>query len=104
MQSPAAAAAAASVTAAYALSKTGKLESVDVESKFNGVVSTKDVEIEIEAIKEEKNVLELSLAEVKAENSKLKGAIEEVNGTHAELGKVSFFLSITCKRQIFLVT
>ncbi|EXB39449.1 Acyl-CoA-binding domain-containing protein 4 [Morus notabilis] len=87
LQSPAAAAAAASVTAAYALSKKGKLESVDVESKSTGVVSTKDVEIEIEAIKEEKNVLELSLAEVEAENSKLKGATEEVNGTHAELGK-----------------
>lgn len=84
LQSPAAAAAAASVTAAFALSKAEKLE-----SNSNGVVSKNDINIEIEAVKEEKNVLELSLTEVRAENSKLKGAIEEVNGTHAELGKVS---------------
>lgn len=82
LQSPAAAAAAASVTVAFALSKTEKLE-----SNSNGVVSKNDINIEIEAVKEEKNVLELSLAEVRAENSKLKGAIEEVNGTHTELGK-----------------
>ncbi|PON43636.1 BTB-kelch protein [Parasponia andersonii] len=90
LQSPAAAAAAASVTAAYALSKNEKLDLISAEPSSKRVEngpSGKDVKIEMEAIKEEKRVLELSLKEARAENSKLGGAIEEVNSTHAELAK-----------------
>lgn len=90
-QSPAAAAAAASVTAAYALSMTEKLDFATAESNSNGaekIPSEQDVAVEVETIREEKTLLELSLTEVRTENSKLSGKIEEVNGTHAELSKV----------------
>jgi len=91
-QSPAAAAAAASVTSAYALSKSEKLDFMQLDymnsnSHVNGH-SKDDVTDKIEAIKEEKRILELSIAEVRAENSKLGGEIEELNNTHAELSKV----------------
>ncbi|QCE07801.1 host cell factor [Vigna unguiculata] len=90
-QSPAAAAAAASVTSAYALSKSEKLDFMQLDymnsnSHVNGH-SKDDVTDKIEAIKEEKRILELSIAEVRAENSKLGGEIEELNNTHAELSK-----------------
>ncbi|KAI4346460.1 hypothetical protein L6164_007354 [Bauhinia variegata] len=90
-QSPAAAAAAASVTAAYALTKSEKLDFIqldDIKSKVsaNGH-PLEDVNVEIDAIKEEKRVLELSLEDVRAENSKVRGQIDEVNSTHAELSK-----------------
>ncbi|KAK7278611.1 hypothetical protein RJT34_23643 [Clitoria ternatea] len=90
-QSPAAAAAAASVTSAYALSKSEKLDFMqldDINSKpsVNGHPQD-DVTDKTEAIKEEKRLLELSIAEVRAENSKLGGEIEELNNTHAELTK-----------------
>lgn len=90
-QSPAAAAAAASVTAAYALAKSEKLDFSDISLNANGVEnnpSEQDVAIEMDAIKEEKNELELSLAEVRAENSRLREKIDEVHNTHAELSKV----------------
>ncbi|XP_015876662.2 acyl-CoA-binding domain-containing protein 6 [Ziziphus jujuba] len=89
LQSPAAAAAAASVTAAYALSKTEKLDSATESSSKEAekIPSEHDVAGQIEAIREEKTLLELSLTEVRAENSKLTGEIEEINGTHAELSK-----------------
>ena len=105
MQSPAAAAAAASVTAAYALSKNEKLDSTTAESNSKKVESSlpgKDVRMEIEAIKEEKSVLELSLAEVRAENSRLGGAIEEINSTHAELAKVLFSEKLLAKAESLL--
>jgi len=91
-QSPAAAAAAASVSSAYALSKSEKLDfmqldDINPKSSVNGHHQS-DVTIKIEAIKEEKRLLELSITEVKAENSKLGGEIHEVNSTHAELTKV----------------
>ncbi|KAG2729734.1 hypothetical protein I3760_01G263400 [Carya illinoinensis] len=90
-QSPAAAAAAASVTAAYALTKAEKLNFTKAEdsnpkealNSFSG----QDVTNEIKAIREEKDVLELSLAEVRAENTRLRGQIGEKNGTHSELSK-----------------
>ncbi|KAJ6428883.1 hypothetical protein OIU84_020519 [Salix udensis] len=84
-QSPAAAAAAASVTAAYALAKSEKLEFPNLNLNSNG--TGKDLASEIDALKEEKKVLELSLTEVRAENSRLAEKIDEVNGTHAELSK-----------------
>ncbi|CAJ1976626.1 unnamed protein product [Sphenostylis stenocarpa] len=90
-QSPAAAAAAASVTSAYALSKSEKLDfmqldDINFKSSVNGH-HKEDVTDKIEAIKEEKRVLELSIAEVRAEHSKLGSEIEEINNTHAELSK-----------------
>ena len=93
-QSPAAAAAAASVTAAYALTKAEKLDFTKAEDPNsqgarNGL-SEKDVTNGVKAIREEKNVLELSLTEVRAENTRLRGQIDEKNGTHSELSKVCF--------------
>ncbi|XP_061363797.1 acyl-CoA-binding domain-containing protein 6 [Gastrolobium bilobum] len=90
-QSPAAAAAAASVSSAYALSKSEKLDftqldDINSKSSVNGH-PLDDATVKIEAIKEEKRLLELSIAEVRAKNSKLGGEIDEVNSTHAELTK-----------------
>ena len=97
-QSPAAAAAAASVTSAYALSKSEKLDFIqldDINSKLSANGHPKDdVTDKVEAIKEEKRLLELSIAEVRAENSKLGGEIEEINNTHAELTKVCITIFI----------
>lgn len=80
-KSSAAAAAAASVTAAYALAKSEDMTAVD-NSK-----SKVDLSVEIGVIKEEKKVLESSIAWVKAEKSTLKSKLEEVNETHADLSK-----------------
>ncbi|KAL9402753.1 hypothetical protein Peur_006602 [Populus x canadensis] len=56
--------------------------------KYNNENSTEqDLGFEIDALKEEKKVLELSLAEVRADNFRLTEKIDEVNGTHAELSK-----------------
>ncbi|KAJ7974986.1 acyl-CoA-binding domain-containing protein 4 [Quillaja saponaria] len=90
-QSPAAAAAAASVTAAYALTKSEKLdftklENISSKASGNGHLE-QNITMEIEASREAKHVLDVSLAEVRAENSRLRGEIDEVNGTHAELSK-----------------
>lgn len=90
-QSPAAAAAAASVTAAYALAKSEKLDFPQIINNFNGVensVSKKDISIEIDTIKEEKRALELSIEEVRTENSRLREKVGELNSNHAELSKV----------------
>ncbi|KAJ4720691.1 acyl-CoA-binding domain-containing protein 4-like [Melia azedarach] len=90
-QSPAAAAAAASVTAAYALAKSEKLDfpqTLNLNSAGIGNnISEQDVSNDIDAIKEEKRVLELSVEEVRAENSRLREKIDEVNNTHGELSK-----------------
>ncbi|KAL4575254.1 hypothetical protein LXL04_022096 [Taraxacum kok-saghyz] len=80
-KSSAAAAAAASVTAAYALAKSEDLTAVD-NSK-----SKVDLSVEIGVVKEEKKVLESSLAWVKAEKSTLKSKLDEVNETHVDLSK-----------------
>ncbi|CAI9296169.1 unnamed protein product [Lactuca saligna] len=80
-KSSAAAAAAASVTAAYALAKSEDLTAVD-NSK-----SKVDLSVEIGVIKEEKKVLESSIAWVKAEKSTLKSKLDEVNETHVDLSK-----------------
>ncbi|KAG2729731.1 hypothetical protein I3760_01G263200 [Carya illinoinensis] len=86
-QSPA----AASVTAAYALTKAEKLNFTKAEDsnskEAENSFSEQDVTNEIKAIREEKDVLELSLAEVRAENTRLRGQIGEKNGTHSELSK-----------------
>lgn len=80
-KSSAAAAAAASVTAAYALAKSEDLTAVD-NSK-----SKVDLSVEIGVLKEEKKVLESSIAWVKAEKSTLKSKLDEVNETHVDLSK-----------------
>lgn len=90
-QSPAAAAAAASVTAAYALSKSGKLEFSEMEdlnmklAQQNG--SQRDLASDINAIREEKKMLESALEKVRTENSSFKGKIDETTGSHADLSK-----------------
>ncbi|KAJ4829842.1 hypothetical protein Tsubulata_016555 [Turnera subulata] len=89
-QSPAAAAAAASVTAAYALAKSEKLDFSNINLNSKGSeksVSEQDLIIEIDALKEDKRVLELSLTEAHAENSRIREKIDDVNATHAELSK-----------------
>ncbi|XVE99202.1 hypothetical protein REPUB_Repub03eG0176800 [Reevesia pubescens] len=90
-RSPAAAAAAASVTAAYALAKSEKLDFPQIINlKFNGFendVPKKDISTEIDVIKEEKKALELSLEEGRAENSRLREKIDELNSNHTELSK-----------------
>ncbi|KAK0592644.1 hypothetical protein LWI29_022839 [Acer saccharum] len=87
-QSPAAAAAAASVTAAYALAKSEKLDfPKNFNLNFGSSLAEEDVKIKIDALKEEKRVLELSLAETTTENSRQREKIDDVNSTHAELSK-----------------
>ncbi|KAH7547823.1 hypothetical protein ACOSQ2_033288 [Xanthoceras sorbifolium] len=87
-QSPAAAAAAASVTAAYALAKSEKLDfPQNLNLNFGSNHAEEDVTIKIDALKEEKRAIELSLAEATAENSRVREKIDEVNSTHAELSK-----------------
>ncbi|XP_021902309.1 acyl-CoA-binding domain-containing protein 4 [Carica papaya] len=88
-QSPAAAAAAASVAAAYALAKSEKLDfsqPLALNLKEDALLK-QDLTNEIDAIKEEKKVVELSLAEAQAENSRIREKINEVNSTHSELSK-----------------
>ncbi|XAR72154.1 hypothetical protein NMG60_11018695 [Bertholletia excelsa] len=90
LQSPAAAAAAASVTAAYAITKSGK-DIAEVEdsntkaAKANGYQH--DISIDINASREEKKALESALQEVRTENSSLKAKIDETSSTHADLSK-----------------
>uniref|UniRef100_A0A0V0IFY9 Putative acyl-CoA-binding domain-containing protein 4-like n=1 Tax=Solanum chacoense TaxID=4108 RepID=A0A0V0IFY9_SOLCH len=91
LQSPAAEAAAASVRAAYALTKPEKLdlsEREDTSFKEVHVDSTQqNLLAEISALGEQKKVLESSLADVRAENVDLRNKIEDVNTTHADLSK-----------------
>lgn len=91
LMSPAAAAAAASVSAAYALTRPEKLDLTASEDsnfkEFRNGTSQKDFSYEIGVIREEKKELESSLAEVTTENSALKAKIDEVNFTYADLSK-----------------
>ncbi|KAK1421215.1 hypothetical protein QVD17_23390 [Tagetes erecta] len=81
-QSPAAAAAAASVTAAYALAKSESLDFTTINSK-----PKMDLSAEISVIKEEKKALESTIEDVKAVNSELFEKLKELNGTHVDLSK-----------------
>ena len=91
-QSPAAAAAAASVTAAYALTKSGAFDFNRTEDSNLKVIqkngSQHDLSIEINAIREEKKVLESAFEDVRAENSSLKGKVDETASTYVDLSKV----------------
>ena len=45
--------------------------------------------------KDDKRMLELSLVEVREDNSIIKGKIEEINGNHEELSKVYIVLFLS---------
>ncbi|KVI05001.1 Galactose oxidase/kelch, beta-propeller [Cynara cardunculus var. scolymus] len=91
VKSSAAAAAAASVTAAYALAKSESLDLTSIENSKTKV----DLSVEIGVIKEEKKVLESSIAWVKAEKSTLNAKLDEINETHADLSKkLIFFINL----------
>ncbi|CAN1747598.1 Acyl-CoA-binding domain-containing protein 4 [Linum perenne] len=81
--------AAASVTAAYALSKPEKSDAPNVDNYRvqSRKPSQEDLTIEINRIKEDKKMLEVSLADVRAEKSSVREKIDEVNSTHADLSK-----------------
>lgn len=92
-QSPAAAAAAASVTAAYAVAKPENLnlisakDSVIKEPEPENNNSQLDLTNEISSIREENKDLESALTRARAEYSTLKGKIDETTSAHAELSK-----------------
>lgn len=96
-QSPAAAAAAASVKAAYAVitatdEKTKDIvatDDLDVKRAEPGS-SSKQMVAEIDALNGEKGELESRLAEVRSENSKLKDKLDMVKLSYGELTKVKF--------------
>ncbi|MFS8012389.1 putative galactose oxidase/kelch, beta-propeller, kelch-type beta propeller [Helianthus anomalus] len=73
-QSPAAAAAAASVAAAY------DFKNIDSKHKV-------DLSVEINVIKEEKKTLESTIKEVESENSLLMEKLKDLKGTHVDLSK-----------------
>ncbi|CAO2833220.1 unnamed protein product [Amaranthus hypochondriacus] len=81
--SPAAAAAAASVTAAYSYKSDQPPELPKQES----VYPKQDGSPVLANMKDAKRLLELSLIEVREENSMLKGKIDEINSNHEELSK-----------------
>ncbi|XP_078445915.1 galactose oxidase/kelch repeat superfamily protein [Wolffia australiana] len=83
VQSPAAAAAAASVTAAYALASTAETVNNEVNVKET---TTSDAQ-KIESIAAEKKTLESKLAELRADNLRLKGSLTETTSLHGELCK-----------------
>lgn len=82
-RSPAAAAAAASVTAAYALTTSEKVAFTDMRGPNIEV----DLSVEISTIKEDKKLLESSLSDIQAENSTLQAKLDDTNSTHVELSK-----------------
>ncbi|KAK9168558.1 hypothetical protein Syun_000698 [Stephania yunnanensis] len=92
-QSPAAAAAAASVSAAYALTKTSEIRSnVDVkEDETTDRLQTgnpsQNLENDINTITAVKKNLEILVAEAREDNSRIRGKLDEMNKTHVELSK-----------------
>ncbi|EPS63465.1 hypothetical protein M569_11319, partial [Genlisea aurea] len=77
VQSPAAAAAAASVSAAYALTEGGQISN-----------HRKDVSDETVVLEEEKDVLRSSVAEAAAQTCALRAKLDGINENCAELSKV----------------
>lgn len=94
LQSPAAAAAAASVTAAYAFAKSELSDIADREDSSSKVIpidtSQRDLLAEINSVRDGKKALESSLKELSTETSALKTKIEETNSNYSELSKVCF--------------
>ncbi|XP_077229341.1 galactose oxidase/kelch repeat superfamily protein [Tasmannia lanceolata] len=89
-KSPAAAAAAASVSAAYALTTTGskKLGFTNQVSNYVEIKTERSPQdVLLDTISEEKKLLKSTLAELRVENSKLRGVLDEINNTYAELSK-----------------
>lgn len=86
-KSPAAAAAAASVTAAYALT-TSEVAITDTRGPNIEV----DLSVEISTVKENKKLLESSLSDIQAENSALQAKLDDTNSTHVELSKVLYYI------------
>ncbi|XP_057979282.1 acyl-CoA-binding domain-containing protein 4 isoform X2 [Malania oleifera] len=86
-------AAAASVTAAYALTKHAQLDFISKEDsnvsgiENNSAQSRQDLSAEICLVNKENKELESAVAEARAENSVLKGKIDETNVTFSELSK-----------------
>ncbi|CAL4967722.1 unnamed protein product [Urochloa decumbens] len=94
LQSPAAAAAAASVTAAYAVITATDEKTRDIVAtddfdikKAQPASSSKKFVAEIDAVNGEKDKLESRLAEVRDENSKLKDKLDLANLSYGELAK-----------------
>ncbi|KAL5709750.1 hypothetical protein ACHQM5_020402 [Ranunculus cassubicifolius] len=81
-QSHAAAAAAASVTAAYSLNSKGE-QKLDL----NKLDAPKDLTIDINAMKAENKNLESSLAEIRAENIRSKEDVSEMKNTYDDLSR-----------------
>lgn len=99
LQSPAAAAAAASVTAAYAVITSTNEKTKDIVStddfdikKAKPASSSKKFIAEIDVVNGEKDKLESRLAEVRDENSKLKDKLDLTNLSYGELAKVKLSL------------
>ncbi|KAI3917183.1 hypothetical protein MKX01_003632 [Papaver californicum] len=92
-QSPAAAAAAASVTAAYALTSSGERK-IDVRKKEDAnfqeteiETSPQDFTVGFNLITAENKTLESSLTEIRTQNYKSKDDLAEINNTFEDLSK-----------------
>lgn len=86
--SPAAAAAAASVAAAYSFGSGKQLDLTKIQNTKDEAAGHKqDSFTSTTNIKDAKRLVELSLVEVRKENSVLKGKIDEINNNHEELSK-----------------
>jgi predicted RNase H-like nuclease (RuvC/YqgF family) len=98
LQSPAAAAAAASVTAAFAIAaasdkKTAHVnatEDPDTKNVQSESHFVKETASEVNRLREEKTNLESKLAEIKAENSRLMDKLDYSRNSHSDLMKVGF--------------
>ncbi|XP_010935816.1 acyl-CoA-binding domain-containing protein 4 [Elaeis guineensis] len=93
LQSPAAAAAAASVTAAYAVitaTDDKNIYTTTIKSNIKGAQAERSPEVvavDTHAISAEKKMLESRLVEVRDENSRLQASLDEMNNSHTELLK-----------------
>lgn len=102
LQSPAAAAAAASVTAAYAIVTATDEKNIAMRNSVNPDVKNNEIEtvqklsaIDTDTLKAEKKLLESSIMQARDENSRLQTKIDEMNITHTELLKVKFQLEFS---------
>lgn len=90
-QSPAAAAAAASVSAAYMVDTGNHLEMTNQGNSQTEAIETKypqeNPTTNIDELKQEKKLLESSIAELVEANSTLRVKIDDINSNHAELSK-----------------
>lgn len=102
LQSPAAAAAAASVTAAYAIITATDAKNIDMRNSVDPDVKSDEIEnvqklsaIDTDTLKAEKKLLESRIMQARDENSRLQTKIDEMNITHSELLKVKFQLEFS---------